>query len=280
MKQKRLTSQQKVDLLNEYQNSEITGVQLAKKYGITNEAVYGHLNRAGIKNRNKEKYSKRFSLDENFFERVDTEEKAYFLGFLYADGCNKEYANCVSLELQFRDSYIIDVFNKAINSDRKPYFKKRKKENHSDSVCLSIINKKFSLDLVELGCVRAKSLILKFPTEEQVPKHLQRHFIRGCFDGDGGIDFKNKACPQAMIRIASTNDFCQGIAKIVKESIGIEAKIYKVKANDVTKLFTVSGNKKARAFMDWLYNNSGTHLRLSRKYEKYQTIKVGRIKDD
>ena len=46
-------------------------------------------------------------------------------------------------------------------------------------------------DLNKLGVVERKSLILTFPTEQQVPKHLMPHFIRGYFDGDGSV-YKQK----------------------------------------------------------------------------------------
>lgn len=54
-------------------------------------------------------------------------------------------------------------------------------------VIQSLRSQKTVDDLKQLGCIERKSLILKFPTEEQVPFDLLHHFIRGYFDGDGSI---------------------------------------------------------------------------------------------
>lgn len=126
---------------------------------------------------------KMYSLNQNFFEIIDTEEKAYWLGFLYADGCIYVAKNRkeVILELSTQDIEHIGLFNKHINSNRKIKITKR------GYARLEIFNTKMVDDLINLGCISRKSLKVKFPTEEIVPRYLIHHFIRGYMDGDGCI---------------------------------------------------------------------------------------------
>lgn len=125
--------------------------------------------------------------DEDYFKIIDTEEKAYFLGLLYADG----YIGCANgrslfcrIGLVENDFYIVEKFVNRIfgNTDYNIYKGKTTKQAfHS----VSIYSNKFCDNLIKMGCFRNKSLILEFPNENQVPQHLVRHFVRGYFDGDG-----------------------------------------------------------------------------------------------
>lgn len=158
---------------------------------------------------------KRYVQDNSFFEKIDTERKAYWLGFLYADGCvyeKSENNKIVILQLHPDDKYIINEFLKDINSDRPIYTDKK------GYVSTCIGNTKMANDLINLGCVPRKSLILKFPSEEIVPQNLIRHFIRGYMDGDGCISTyyilkKGRHIPSFVceIKFIGTYDMLNGI---------------------------------------------------------------------
>jgi hypothetical protein len=126
----------------------------------------------------------KYTFDENYFETIDTEEKAYWLGFIYADG-NVFIKNGyrLTIGLQVQDYTHLLKFIKAIQSNHQLYFYTGPTNNIL--VRLVINSKKLCEDLIKLKCTPCKSLTLKFPTEEQVPISLMRHFIRGYFDGDG-----------------------------------------------------------------------------------------------
>lgn len=74
---------------------------------------------------------------------------------------------------------------KRFNSFDNNIFKKI--DNEEKAYRIAIYSKELAMDLIKLGCFQNKSLILKFPTEQQVPKHLIHHFMRGYFDGDGCV---------------------------------------------------------------------------------------------
>lgn len=139
----------------------------------------------------REKMSKAFhtyTLDENVFDTIDTEEKAYWLGFLMADGYNHEDRNTVCLRLQGGDLEILEKFSFFLKSNAPIYefarvtpvnkLLKKYREVRVNSVHLS-------KQLANLGCIQGKSYTLKFPT--CIPESLMHHFIRGYFDGNGCI---------------------------------------------------------------------------------------------
>lgn len=132
-------------------------------------------------------FTKEYSVDENFFEKINTEEKAYILGFFYADGYNyntkNKFISCCQLE---QDINILEKIKIALKSNHN-FIKEVQTSNNKIKYKLTIYNEKLSDDLQKLGCIQNKSLVLQFPNETIVPKELMRHFIRGYFDGDGCI---------------------------------------------------------------------------------------------
>lgn len=123
---------------------------------------------------------KKYYYNEDFFNEINTESKAYFLGLLYADGYINDKLKYVELTLHKDDCEIINQFIVELKSNRKPVFIKNKK------YCRIIINsEKMVNDLIVLGCTNNKTHTLKFPNN--ISDKLMHHMIRGYFDGDGSI---------------------------------------------------------------------------------------------
>lgn len=208
--------------------------------------------------------------DETFFEKINTERKAYWLGFLYADGCihiDKRECIHITLELHPKDEYILEEFIKDLSSNRRVYKNKR------GYVRLEICNSKIGLDLINLGCVPRKSKILKFPTEDILPKELLRHFIRGYMDGDGCISTymklrKNKktAIHICEIKFIGTYDMLKGIKEFFKS----EKNILINRHSPSTYQISFTG-KKYRDIVDSLYDDATVFLvRKKEKWEEYK----------
>lgn len=200
----------------------------------------------------------------NFFKQINSEESAYFLGLLYADGCvsiNKSNYT-VYLKLQNQDVEIIEKFRNIMspsspikNTGKYSYFRINKKE-----ICEQLISH---------GCIPNKSLTLQFPTT--VPVNLYRHFIRGYSDGDGSIyNNKLKYSINTIWKIVSTEQFCNSIKNILRQELDINCGIYMFK-NKVTASLVVGGNKQVKKGLDWIYE--GATIYLSRKYNKYSLLK-------
>lgn len=139
----------------------------------------------------------KYYYNKNFFEKINNEKKAYWLGFLYADGCiNRYFRNerlkAMSLEIGLckKDEDHLNNFLSDIESNVPIKYKSNKlNDNIYESCKVVVCNTKICRDLISLGCIPQKSLILKFPSYNIVPKELMWHFIRGYFDGDGNIFF-------------------------------------------------------------------------------------------
>lgn len=146
--------------------------------------------------------NKLYSYDVNFFKKIDNEEKAYWLGFLYADGNvysknykkNNQGKHVIDISLSIIDIEHLEKFKKAIKTNAPVSIRETRCNNKIFKACrFSINNKEMTEDIIKLGCVPNKSLILDFPNENIVPNNLLRHFIRGYFDGDGWItSYKRK----------------------------------------------------------------------------------------
>lgn len=137
--------------------------------------------------------------NENYFEVINTEQKAYFLGLLFADGTNASdridsngkliKRNQIALSLKMDDKHIFDSFLLELESNYRLRVRKNslRNENWSDQCMLTITSAKMSEDLSRLGCIPNKTKSLNFPTNDIIPKELMHHFIRGYFDGDGCV---------------------------------------------------------------------------------------------
>lgn len=269
---KRLNDEQKVDLVNKYKSGEYTCRQLSEQFNLTKSSIYGLLERRNVERPNK-RPKRKYYLNESYFDVIDTEAKAYFLGLLYADGCNVEKYKTIRIKLQEEDREILEKFNKELEYQKPLIFQKRQKPHWKNMWLLYFRSERISNRLAELGCFQAKSLTLKFPTEEQVPKNLIRHFIRGYFDGDGTVGFhKGKKRYNFTPKIISTESFCYDLQKILTE-FNIYGFCCKDKrySKTTTSSYCLGGRIKALYFFEWIYKDCDFYL--DRKYKKYLEAK-------
>ena len=261
MKQRRLTHKEKTELFAKYETGKHTAVDLAKEYPVSSTAISALLKRHGYKAKSHSELQRKYEINETFFDTVDTEEKAYFLGFLYADGYNNTDRNSVALSLKEDDKEILEKLNNLLQPKKPLQYVKIKTTNSSNQYRLVIANNHISQKLVELGCDKAKTYSLIFPSEKQVPKYLVRHFIRGYFDGDGWAGKK-------AISVVSTLNFCNSLAEILNQELNVNSYIrvrHPERKNNIRQLEI--NHKQARTFLKWIYNDSTIYLQ--RKYDKY-----------
>lgn len=238
------------------------------------ENGYVRRKRNTVNGKEKLKASRKHHFNEKYFEEIDTEDKAYWLGFLYADG-NISYGKdrhgnrkgCkVELTLAEKDKKHLYKFLKCLSADNDyPLEKRIVKLNEKEFVSyrLSLNSVILGNDLENLGCVPHKSLILKRP---KIAKHLIRHFIRGYFDGDGCVSF-NKELDNSIYTILGTKD----ILSFIKSESGISNKISirQVKRNNEYKQFyelSIGGIKSKMIFHNYIYKDA--NIFLDRKFEK------------
>jgi len=201
--------------------------------------------------------------DNTVFDNIDTEEKAYWLGFLYADGyvSNGNRTNNVELSLQLMDNdHLVKYkkFLKAKNNVKIDHFRCR----------MTVTNKYFREKLIKLGCVNNKSLILTFPDLKIFKeKELIKHFIRGYVDGDGCLCLVKNKKPQ--IAILGTSEFLNELQKHLplKKTHKLSKNDYKSISNTFVLPFNGGTAVKIAKF---LYEFS--EINLTRKFIKYETF--------
>lgn len=228
-----------------------------------------------------------YSFDNTFFKKIDTEEKAYVLGFFFADGYNSE------TQLEFsqieQDEDILVKINNALKSDIPLYPYKNSSGNIKK--VLRISSREMCKDISLLGGIKNKSLILQFPT--CVPDSLIHHFIRGYFDGDGCIwngkrkksivkDNKSKTGYRERIihNVKFTFTGCIDLInslqdllvekKVVKNKTKLNLSKAKDKENSRWCTMEYSGRGQIKNLFDFLYKDATIYGQ--RKYNKFQEI--------
>jgi hypothetical protein len=199
------------------------------------------------------------TFNENVFNNIDTEEKAYWLGFLYADGAMNKKQSSLELSLQVTDSSHIEKFIKFLECDRtvkKDSFRCR----------FSASSKILYNDLNRLGCTFKKSFTIQFP---QLPYVLIRHFIRGYFDGDGSITRARKTdSSYTSISLCSGSSvFIKSIISEFNKHTNSHCKQQGYKPNNAEVYVICLQNTLCKKFLNWLYEDSVIYL--ERKYDRY-----------
>ena len=180
------TSKEKEDRAIELYLKGNSTYKVGKIIDLHQSVVFRILKDRGIKTRSKyDDIYKDYNLkNKDFFKKIDSEIKAYFLGLLAADGCLFKRNYNINLSLKKEEDYLLKIFSGLFYSEPKTIYQRK------NGVCVvNIYNKDIYNDILFLGLTDKKSATLKFPTSDQVPDHLIHHFIRGYFDGDGCITY-------------------------------------------------------------------------------------------
>lgn len=205
-------------------------------------------------------------VNKNFFEEIDSEEKSYLLGFLYADGSISGFNLCIKLGIE--DLQFLEKIKAILESEHKiGIYRSNSGYNIGKEFCqLSINNPKIINDLLKLGCVYNKTDKLVFPSCNQVSSDLVPHFIRGYFDGDGSV-FQNGT--NLNISILGTKDFLEPILNIFQEKCGTKSKLYPTKSKN-TFAIQLGGNSMIKHIFDYLYKDATIFLeRKKNRFDNY-----------
>lgn len=217
----------------------------------------------------------------DFFNVIDTEEKAYWLGFIFADGYisysekNMKKGQlattyCTGIKLQWSDREHLKKFNKSISGNYKVF----KETSHPDGFRQKIteaakilvysqqmyndLNKYFDRD---------KTYTTKFP---DIQDDLMRHFIRGYFDGDGCLSLIDEKVYVKFL--GASKEFHEGLKNVLYKNNFIFTSSSKINSYE-TEMYYISINRNLEKikFLDWIYQDCNIYL--DRKYEKYLNCK-------
>ena len=255
-----------IENILELYTSGKTPIEIAEQLGCTLSNVSRRLKKAGVhikRDYAKTRYSRisRYKVNETYFDNIDTEDKAYFLGLMMSDGCVSN--NCFYIKLIDED--ILLKFKECLECENQVIFTQAPNPNWNNSYKLTICSKYMCKALEKLGCTKNKTKTLKFPN---IKKELYRHFIRGFFDGDGCLQLQNKIYHCRFDLTCASKEFLEEVRPILTEHAKTSGYLGKETKYDVWHL-NYSGHQ-VKQILDWIYKDSNYYLQ--RKYNKYKII--------
>ena len=250
----------------EYTNIGSSISNIAKKYGVYRRTLTKDL---------KQKYNLdvlqdgKKQIDDHYFDIINSAEKAYWLGFLYADGYNNEDGK-IELALQKEDLSHIEKFKKAIQSKHKISYKPK-----VQAYRISINSKSMSKALAYHGCVNHKSYVMDIPMT--ISSQYLSHFIRGYFDGDGSVfsyitnsvhcgrRYKYKKWGANII---ATLPFCEKLQELFLEELDYKCHIHQSYKTDCMYYICFYRKTALKSFYEYMY--SGATIWMPRKKQKWE----------
>ena len=243
---------------------------ISTKYGINRKTLLKYLKDKGI---DIAKTVSSVHFNYNAFNKINSEESAYWLGFMYADGYIESKGNGVGLGVAIKDIQHMDKFCEFLQYPKGKYIvkshqfgsKDTKNKNGEEMYMVNTLIKNSVLwqDLNDKGCVPNKSLTLTFPNESIFEdKDLIRHFIRGYCDGDGSLTWSNKEHTVPSICFVGTREFLESI----QVYLGKGYLMQKPNCSEFTYRLSYTHTKAFNA-SKYMYENSNIYL--NRKYNIY-----------
>jgi len=234
------------EIIGEYEGGK-SARQLGFKYNVADVTITSLLKRRGVFVRNRSNAKRTNQIRENIFDTI-TEESAYWVGFILADGNiyhPPRRSKQLNLGLAAKDWEHLEKFKKFVGSDKPLYYNK-------NGVFLSIYSNRIVEKLAEYGIVPRKSRIAK------VPEALKsnRHFWRGMIDGDGWVSKK-------ILGICGTYDVVVNFHQFISHILGWSPNVSPYKKTDCCWEIKYAGKYIARLLCA-LYDN--TSISLTRKY--------------
>lgn len=214
----------------------------------------------------------KYDYDRDFFKKIDSEAKAYFLGFILGDGhISNGKSKMVTIKIQENDEKILKTLIDEIGGDLKQI-----RHGREGFVDVNIASQEWIKDLNRLGVPSGKKAYIETDVLKNVPKELQNHFIRGIFDADGSVVIDRKrgdGLIYLLVIMSGTKTICSQF----KHFCGLKSKISTQKnINGVTHRITktLTSTEQVDHFISKLYENSTIFLKRKReKFEEYKKIR-------
>lgn len=259
------------NIINEYLNGEsLTNLEKKYKCKRQNIAIVLLYNGYDVENR-----QNRTKFNETIFDNIDSEEKAYWLGFIFADGYISSSKYTFELCLKGSDKKHLDKFNNFMQHENKNHVKLsyvKLNDKVFERCRWSVTNKHLWETLNNLGCAPKKSLTLQFPNLNIFKtKDLVLHFIRGYFDGDGCFSRAiNAKTVSPNVSLLGTYDFLSKISNIIE----IKGHFLHDERHDQNTYSLYFSQSDTISFLNYIYKNASIYL--ERKYNLYLFFQNGR----
>ena len=260
-------SKEQIKLVIEKYKDNWTQKAIGELIGVSRSVIKRVLLENGIDLR---ATTKKYSSDDDIFEIIDTAEKAYWLGFIAADGCNYTRKHNASLVINIhqKDREHLIKFQEFMNTTAiiQDYIAFEGYSNQTPMSKIVINSKKLSQDLSDKGIVPNKSLVLKPP---KISVEFYKPYILGYFDGDGSIG-KSSQYNNYLFSIQGTRETLNWINEVLNTDMKLEQRTKNSSKNSY--YIRCGGTNKPYNILKSLYNSSKIHL--DRKYEIYKTLET------
>ena len=264
----KLKSQLPIDeIIDKYVNKYISSTKLAEEYNVTWTTILNILRKNNIEIRScKDKY-KNLSLLDDYFDNIDSPDKAYFLGFLITDGNIYKNRHAIALELAVKDEYLVKLFSDTVKNTTKLYYRKSKQ-----TVRVAFVSKRMKESLSKFGVIPNKTGKEYLPILDD--EKLMSHLIRGIFDGDGWITFSQSKNVENVIYkqigLCGNETFVTQVRDFLVSKLSVK----KVKVIQTERsLWQVSwaSMKDIDTICNYIYKDKDKFF-LPRKYKKFMEI--------
>ena len=271
-----ITQEQK-DYIQKRYDEGVGSLTIAKELGITVSRVSGYIKRHMSPRDHKHAHIKA-TCNDNYFDVIDSEDKAYWLGFIMADGyisCHKQASKKLGISLSTQDINHLEKFKSYINfsGNIKTYINTSGYKVGSQYSRLIVSSDHLCNALEKLGIVEHKTKIAQFPKQLQLPFcKFKKDFIRGYIDGDGSIAITTTSkTPAFKLGIVGTYDMLTNIrAFFVHNGLHVPKNYYKRRPEHVVFQYDFGGNRQVYNALKLLYEDATVYL--DRKYQRYQLL--------
>lgn len=261
-----LTEEQEKYIVSQYER--MTSVQLAKQFNVSSSKIAQVWYKYGLIGKERRIY---YLDNEDYFKKIDSQDKAYFLGFIASDGCiykpntpNKQ--NILRISIQKNDEEVLIKLQEALKTN-KPLGYLTKKKSKREYVSLEISSNKIVEDIENVGLHERKTY---GNTIANIDEKYMPAFIRGYIDGDGSIT--KKKIPEVTFSIAGFESNMRKIQQffrtknIFSNFIVDKRKKYTNESGDVFGSLVISNKTSLYAALKLIYNDCGKYY-LTRKYD-------------
>jgi hypothetical protein len=210
-----LSIAQELELCSLYK-SGLRSYALAERFGVSQSSVMRTLRAYSVAISRK-----LYTYDESFFDTIDTEEKAYFLGLLTADGYVVNNKRRYVVQLTLCDKELVEALRSAIGGNQPIYEVDMSKWRGRPAFMLAIGSKKMVESLARYGVVQRKSKVAQFT--DYVPDALIHHYMRGLFDGDGhcGTYEYRPGCFRTIFAMCGSEHIIYGFTHALHRILGV-----------------------------------------------------------
>jgi Mor family transcriptional regulator len=251
-------------LIKEYDEG-LSIEKLSKKYSCSSNIINKKFKELGVEQRSIYDRNRKYKINHNVFDNIDSEIKAYYLGLFVTDGSMSSKGADISIRLIYSDLEILQRLSYLFyDCDRA--FIYDAKDGSNPTAKLYVSSTPIKQKLIELGITPNKTFTTHYlPC---ITEEYHRHFIRGLIDGDGYLGLRKEMNGAAII-LTGTQALLSRVGEILKQKLNIKFRLKK-DTNKNTFSLNITHYGDVKTVCNWLYEGSTIYLK--RKFNNYQEI--------